>query len=313
VFTFRRTILTWFLGVGLLDAATLARAANSFSLPALTLPEGSVGANLLLRCEHDVAIAAFSVSLRCDPLKLRVSQVTTAGTSAENPDFFDGKNQNGELTFGVVLGIGSNTFKTLPPASNDALLSLTVDVLAPGPASVPLEFVDGLDGGNYPISNVITDTTGNSVLPLLINGSITVAADKDKDGVPDAADNCPRVPNPDQLDADQDGIGDACDGGAQKPGDMNQDGKLNISDPVAMLDHLFLGSPKFQQLPCEHGSASAPGPGDLLLIDVDGNGRINITDPIYLLNYLFNGGPKPILGGLEDPCVSLGGCPEACH
>ena len=35
--------------------------------------------------------------------------------------------------------------------------------------------------------------------------------DADGDGVADAADDCPRVPNPDQRDTDGDGIGDACD------------------------------------------------------------------------------------------------------
>jgi len=36
-------------------------------------------------------------------------------------------------------------------------------------------------------------------------------SDADMDGVPDASDNCPSVPNPDQLDSDTDGQGDCCD------------------------------------------------------------------------------------------------------
>ena len=37
------------------------------------------------------------------------------------------------------------------------------------------------------------------------------AHDADADGVPDAADTCPRVADPEQLDRDHDGLGDACD------------------------------------------------------------------------------------------------------
>jgi hypothetical protein len=43
------------------------------------------------------------------------------------------------------------------------------------------------------------------------NGSGLVSCDIDNDTVTDAADNCPNICNPNQLDADSDGLGDVCD------------------------------------------------------------------------------------------------------
>jgi hypothetical protein len=41
--------------------------------------------------------------------------------------------------------------------------------------------------------------------------------DEDGDGVPDACDNCPHLPNPEQADGDGDHVGDACDPRPETP------------------------------------------------------------------------------------------------
>jgi len=50
---------------------------------------------------------------------------------------------------------------------------------------------------------------------------VFASADNDRDGLPDAGDNCPAAANADQADGDGDGIGDACDA---CPADADNDG-----------------------------------------------------------------------------------------
>jgi Thrombospondin type 3 repeat len=61
-----------------------------------------------------------------------------------------------------------------------------------------------------------------------------IVADADHDGVPDGADNCPAVPNPNQLDTDADGLGDVCDDCAAiadpGQGDIDADGIGDVCD-----------------------------------------------------------------------------------
>ncbi len=61
-----------------------------------------------------------------------------------------------------------------------------------------------------------------------INLGELYAGDADRDGVPDALDNCPDIPNGGQDDSDLDGIGDACD--AEPRLDSDGDGRWDDVD-----------------------------------------------------------------------------------
>jgi hypothetical protein len=54
-------------------------------------------------------------------------------------------------------------------------------------------------------------STGDQATLLAALGPKLVPTDTDKDGIIDSLDNCPTIPNPDQLDSDSDGTGDVCE------------------------------------------------------------------------------------------------------
>ncbi len=60
-------------------------------------------------------------------------------------------------------------------------------------------------------------------------------------------------------------------------GEANRDGSLNLTDAIAILDHLFRGI----ALTCEDAG------------DVDDSGSLNLTDAVRLLGYLFQSGEPP--------------------
>jgi hypothetical protein len=74
-------------------------------------------------------------------------------------------------------------------------------------------------------------------------------------------------------------------------GDVNGDWELDLSDPVYLLGHLFLGGPA----PAPALAALCPeGAPDLANGDVNGDGAIDVSDGIRILGWLFSGGPAPV-------------------
>jgi len=62
-------------------------------------------------------------------------------------------------------------------------------------------------------------------------------------------------------------------------GDANNDGTINVTDVVYLINYLFI---------------SGPEPVPLWIIgDVNCDEKVNVSDVVYLINYLFISGPEP--------------------
>jgi hypothetical protein len=94
----------------------------------------------------------------------------------------------------------------------------------------------------------------------------------------------------------------------QRPGDADQDGKLDLRDPIHLLSFLFTGT--VGPLPCGDGTASDAG--NVAFLDTNGDGRLNAADAVYSLDFLFRDGPLPAQG---QECIAVSGCPgvAACE
>jgi hypothetical protein len=88
-------------------------------------------------------------------------------------------------------------------------------------------------------------------------------------------------------------------------GDCNQDGALDISDPVCLLGFLFLASPA--SLPCGDGASTNPANRELL--DWNDDAVLDLSDAVGTLTWLFLGGPPHALG---TEFRAIDGCPDLC-
>jgi len=91
-----------------------------------------------------------------------------------------------------------------------------------------------------------------------------------------------RTPPATSLDVNRNRVPDECEGPGFHRGDVLPDGRMDITDAVSVLMHLFQGGPA---LPCREAA------------DAQNDGKIDITDPVYILDALFRGGPSPVPPG----------------
>lgn len=91
--------------------------------------------------------------------------------------------------------------------------------------------------------------------------------------------------------------GGPANGAVFSRGDVNVDGRVDVSDPIMILGFSFTGTPR--ELSC---AAAA---------DIDDSGSVNITDAVLLLGFLFFDGPPPeppFPGCGSDPSSDALGC-----
>ena len=247
--------------------------------------------HLFAGSDNTVGAQGWSIGVVADDC--RILDATTDGTAGdlasnggfrrdgndgfEFTELTSGKGNEGVIS-AIALSFGEDA--TLPVAGPHTLLAMTVEGRASGSrgdcSPCVLSFRDGLIGSGEPVDNKISLMESSS-RPTL--GSATV---------------------------------DVCvqDSG-QVPGDVNQDNRVDISDPQQVLGFLFLGRPT--DLPC--GDGTIEHPGNVGLADWNGDGRINIADPVGHLGWLFRGDPAHFLDirGDGSGCVFLEGCPTVCQ
>jgi hypothetical protein len=234
------------------------------------------GWSVAVALEGDDVDFAYTVG----PLPADVSAQSRAGTAAAT--VADGGYESGgfvqnqvvdpakEPTSGALAGLGAQgkgvvsavvlsftSGATLPPRGVESVLKIPLEASAPSATAV-LRCKSGLQGLGQPVNNVAT-VKGETAEYCNADTSVTVAFDRG-----------PAV-------------------NLFVRGDPNNDGKVNIADPIWIVNELFRSGPPTL---CQDAA------------DANNDGSVDVSDVTYLIEYEFLGGsapPAPFPACGEDP------------
>lgn len=234
-----------------LAASPPPAAGQEFRIAAGEEFEFELTARLETHFEGSWGVQGFALSVAHDCDVLEITGATQDGTDTAEvfPLAFERtetvENETGcGFVCSVILSLVQPV--TLPPEGVFSLARAGYRVrpvlAAAGEVSTTIEYRDGLRGSAQPVNNIIT-WRGRTIVPCASSFSIKL------------------VPAEVFL-----------------RGDFDGGGVLDISDAVASIGYLFLGS---------------RAPGCLDAADTNDDGRLDLADPIFCLDFLFRGGALP--------------------
>ncbi len=183
--------------------------------------------------------------------------ITLDGSASSDPD-------GDPLTFawlldGELVSTEASALLELPPGNYLATLVVDDGLGGVGSDEVAIEVLENPCGGTCDDQIACTVDSCDPVTDTCQHVPVGCVYDRDEDGVADAADNCPDLPN-DQADFDGDTLGDACD-----PDDDN-DGVPDTTDLCPLV------------IDPSQANADNDALGDACDLDIDNDGFANATD-----------------------------------
>ncbi|MEC8894710.1 MAG: dockerin type I repeat-containing protein [Planctomycetota bacterium] len=289
--------------VASLLAPSLCLGENRFFFgPALALT-GSGDNSIEVLCDNDETALGFSYAIRYDPAAIEVTSLTNEDTAAATADYFSGRIEqlNGSIGFGCVFDVGG-TFdeKRLPAGTSQRIGRIGFSVLAEESVETILRFdrIAFAPNERAPVRNVLTDENGQSVIPALEEGSITIiTAAPVISAITGGEGEAGQVFQVTGTHLDQPGLSvEVC--GTEAEHSLREDGQtIDVTAPdcetagcVAVRVITSRGSAGVADGFCYPPEKNSPR---FLRGDVNSDQSIELTDAIFTLNYLFVGGRLP--------------------